>query len=86
VTEKTLCGGYLFSTAALGLGYRRFLFIPDLGRAFTFSGIAAKRDYINANPNVARAFMTALTEGKNADLKKFTDDRFVRPRRGSHES
>jgi NitT/TauT family transport system substrate-binding protein len=52
-----------FSTAALDLGYRRLLFIPDLGKEFTFSGIAAKRDYVNGNPNVARAFMTALTEG-----------------------
>ncbi|MGH7766820.1 MAG: ABC transporter substrate-binding protein [Candidatus Binatia bacterium] len=132
-----------FSTAALDLGYRRLLFIPDLGKEFTFSGIAAKRDYVNANPNVARAFMTALTEGakiyaedskaalvvlkryakvekdsileagyreyasaltsppypslkgleavreslaesspalKNADLKKFIDDRFVKPK------
>ena len=132
-----------FSTAALDLGYRRLLFIPDLGKEFTFSGIAAKRDYVNANLNVARAFMTALTEGakiyaedakaalavlkryakvekdsileagyreyasalasppypslkgleavreslaesapalKNADLKKFIDDRFVKPK------
>ncbi|HEY3305222.1 MAG TPA: ABC transporter substrate-binding protein [Candidatus Binatia bacterium] len=52
-----------FSTAALDLGYRRLLFIPDLGKEFTFSGIAAQRGYVNANPNVARAFMTALTEG-----------------------
>lgn len=52
-----------FSTAALDLGYRRLLFIPDLGKEFTFSGIAAQRGYVNANPNVARTFMTALTEG-----------------------
>ena len=51
------------STVALDLGYRSLVFIPDLGKEFTFSGIAAKRDYVNANPNVARAFMTALTEG-----------------------
>ena len=132
-----------FSTAALDLGYRRIVFIPDLGKEFTFSGIAAKRGYVNANPNIARAFMTALTEGakiyaedsraalnvlkryakvekesileagyreyagaltsppypslkgleavreslaesspalKNADLKKFIDDRFVKPK------
>jgi NitT/TauT family transport system substrate-binding protein len=59
-----------FSTAALDLGYRRLVFIPDLGKEFTFSGIAAKRDYVNANPNVARAFMTALTEG----AKIYTED------------
>ncbi len=132
-----------FSTAALDLGYRSLVFIPDLGKEFTFSGIAAKREYINANPTVARAFMAALTEGakiytedakaalrilkrytrlekdsiieagyreyatalssppypslkgleavresladstpslKNADLRKFVDDRFVKPR------
>lgn len=51
------------STLALDLGYRSLVFIPDLGKEFTFSGIAAKRDYVNANPNVARAFMAALTEG-----------------------
>lgn len=52
-----------FSTAAIDLGYRKLVFIPDLGKEFTFSGIAVKRDYIAANPNVARAFMAALTEG-----------------------
>ena len=51
------------STMALDLGYRSLVFIPDLGEEFTFSGIAAKRDYINAHPNIARAFMAALTEG-----------------------
>ena len=132
-----------FSTTALDLGYRSLVFIPDLGKEFTFSGIAAKREYINANPNIVRAFMAALTEGakiytedaktalrilkrytrlekdsiieagyreyatalssppypslkglesvresladttpslKNADLRKFVDDRFVKPR------
>ena len=54
-----------FSTAALDLGYRRLLFIPDLGKEFTFSGIAAKRDFVNVNPKVARAFMTALTEDRD---------------------
>ena len=131
------------STLALDLGYRSLVFIPDLGKEFTFSGIAVKRDYINASPNTARAFMAALTEGakiytenralalkilkrytrldndaileggykeyatalssppypslkgleavresladsvpalKNADLRKFIDDRFVKPR------
>jgi ABC-type nitrate/sulfonate/bicarbonate transport system substrate-binding protein len=52
-----------FSTAAIDLGYRKLVFIPDLGKEFTFSGIAVKRDYIAANPNIARAFMAALTEG-----------------------
>ena len=58
------------STSALALGYRSLVFIPDLGKEFTFSGIAAKRDYINANPNIARAFMAALTEG----AKIYTED------------
>lgn len=52
-----------FSTSALEAGYRRLVFIPDLGKEFTFSGIAVKRDYLNANPGVAEAFMAALTEG-----------------------
>ncbi len=131
------------STTALALGYRSLVFIPDLRKEFTFSGIAAKREYVDANPNIARAFMAALTEGakiysedakaavqvlkrytridndsiveagyreyataitsppypglnaldavreslvqsvpalKSADLRKFVDDRFVRPR------
>jgi NitT/TauT family transport system substrate-binding protein len=52
-----------FSTAALEAGYRRLVFIPDLGKEFTFSGIAAKRDYIVSSPQTAQAFMAALTEG-----------------------
>jgi sulfonate transport system substrate-binding protein len=52
-----------FSTSALEAGYRRLVFIPDLGKEFTFSGIAVKRDYLKANPGVADAFMDALTEG-----------------------
>ncbi len=52
-----------FSTAALEAGYKRLVFIPDLGKEFTFSGIAAKRDYIAASPQTAHAFMAALTEG-----------------------
>jgi NitT/TauT family transport system substrate-binding protein len=59
-----------FSTAALDLGYRRLVFIPDLGKEFTFSGIAAKRDYVNSSANTARAFMAALTEG----AKIYTED------------
>src|SRR5262249_35521031 len=52
-----------FSTAALQAGYRRLVFIPDLGKEFTFSGIAVKRDYLAASPQAAQAFMAALTEG-----------------------
>jgi len=59
-----------FSTAALDLGYRRLVFIPDLCKEFTFSVIAAKRDYVNANANTVRAFMAALTEG----AKIYTED------------
>ncbi len=51
------------STTALDLGYRSLVFIPDLRKEFTFSGIAAKREYVTANPDIARAFMAALTEG-----------------------
>lgn len=51
------------STVALDLGYRSLVFIPDLGKEFTFSGIAAKRDYVNAHLELVRAFMAALTEG-----------------------
>jgi NitT/TauT family transport system substrate-binding protein len=118
------------STAARDLGYRPLLHIPDLGREFTFSGIAAKRSFVRSQPEVARAYMAALTDGakvykedgraalrvlkkylraddrisnppypgikgleavresllettpqlKNVDLKKFVDDRFVRPK------
>jgi ABC-type nitrate/sulfonate/bicarbonate transport system substrate-binding protein len=59
-----------FSTTALDLGYRSLVFIPDLGKEFTFAGISAKREYVNANPTVARAFMAALTEG----AKIYTED------------
>lgn len=52
-----------FSTAALEAGYRRLVFIPDLGKEFTFSGIAVKRDYLAASPQATAAFMAALTEG-----------------------
>jgi NitT/TauT family transport system substrate-binding protein len=51
------------STAARDLGYRPLLHIPDLGKEFTFSGIAAKRSYVQAQPETARAFMAALTDG-----------------------
>jgi ABC-type nitrate/sulfonate/bicarbonate transport system substrate-binding protein len=51
------------STAARDLGYRAILHIPDLGREFTFSGIAAKRSFVQSQSDVARAYMEALTEG-----------------------
>jgi len=51
------------STAARDLGYRAILHIPDLGREFTFSGIAAKRSFLQRQSDVARAYMAALTEG-----------------------
>lgn len=51
------------STAARDLGYRSLLHIPDLGREFTFSGIAAKRSFVQSQPEVARAYMAALTDG-----------------------
>jgi ABC-type nitrate/sulfonate/bicarbonate transport system substrate-binding protein len=51
------------STAARELGYRPLLHIPDLGKEFTFSGIAAKRSFIQAQPDIAKEFMAALTEG-----------------------
>src|SRR6476469_8334578 len=51
------------STAARDLGYRAILHIPDLGREFTFSGIAAKRSFVQSQLEVARAYMAALTNG-----------------------
>jgi NitT/TauT family transport system substrate-binding protein len=51
------------STAARDLGYRAILHIPDLGREFTFSGIAARRSFVQSQADVARAYMEALTEG-----------------------
>ena len=51
------------STAARDLGYRALLHIPDLGREFTFSGIAAKRSFVQSQPEVARAYMASLTDG-----------------------
>ncbi len=58
------------STIARELGYRPLVFIPDLGKDFTFAGIAAKRSYVQANPEIAKAFMAALTEG----AKLYKDD------------
>ncbi len=130
------------STAARDLGYCALVHIPDLGKEFTFSGIAAKRSFVQAQPEIVRSFTAALADGaktykedsraavsvlrkymraddriledgykeydaaissppypglkaleavrdslldstpqlKNLDLKKFVDDRFVKPR------
>ena len=51
------------STAAREFGYRALLHIPDLGKEFTFSGIAAKRSYVQSQPETAKAFMAALSDG-----------------------
>jgi len=51
------------STAARDLGYRPLLHIPDLGREFTFSGITARRSFVQSQPEVARAYMASLTDG-----------------------
>jgi ABC-type nitrate/sulfonate/bicarbonate transport system substrate-binding protein len=51
------------STAARDMGYRPLLHIPDLGKEFTFSGIAAKRSLTQAQPETIKAFMAALTDG-----------------------
>jgi NitT/TauT family transport system substrate-binding protein len=51
------------STAARDMGYRSLLHIPDLGREFTFSGIAAKRSFVQSQPEVVRAYMASLTDG-----------------------
>ena len=51
------------STAARDLGYRPLLHIPDLGREFTFSGIAARRSFVQSQPDIARAYMASLTDG-----------------------
>jgi ABC-type nitrate/sulfonate/bicarbonate transport system substrate-binding protein len=77
------------STAARTLGYRPLLHIPDLGKEFTFSGIAARRSFVQNQPDLARAFMSALSEGAKAykedqrtaleTLRKYmkTDDRLL---------
>ena len=51
------------STAARDLGYRPLLHIPDLGREFTFSGIAANRSFVQSQPEIVRAYMASLTDG-----------------------
>jgi ABC-type nitrate/sulfonate/bicarbonate transport system substrate-binding protein len=43
--------------------YRPLLHIPDLGKEFTFSGIAAKRSFVQNQPEMTKAFMAALTDG-----------------------
>lgn len=45
------------------MGYRPLLHIPDLGREFTFSGIAARRSFVQNQPHIARAYMAALSDG-----------------------
>jgi NitT/TauT family transport system substrate-binding protein len=54
------------STAARDMGYRPLLHIPDLGKEFTFSGIATRRSFVQSQPEIARAFMAALTDGARA--------------------
>ena len=51
------------STAARDFGYRPLLHIPDLGKEFTFSGIAAKRSFVQSQPEIANAYMASLTDG-----------------------
>lgn len=51
------------STAGRDLGFRPLVFIPDLGKEYTFAGITAKRGYVLANSEIVKAFMAALTEG-----------------------
>ena len=51
------------SAAAREMGFRPLLHIPDLGREFSFSGIAAKRSFVQSQPEVARAYMASLTDG-----------------------
>ena len=51
------------STAARDLGFRPLLHIPDLGKEFTFSGIAARRTFVQSQPEIARSYMAALTDG-----------------------
>ena len=52
-------------TTTLGrkLGYKPLVFLPDLKERFTFAGIAATRRYVQENPQLAKAFMKAITEG-----------------------
>lgn len=51
------------STSARDMGYRPLLHIPDLGGEFTFSGIAAKRSFVQSQPEIIRAYMASLTDG-----------------------
>jgi NitT/TauT family transport system substrate-binding protein len=59
------------STAARDMGYRSLLHIPDLGKEFTFSGIAARRSFVQSQPELAGSFMAALTDG----AKTYREDR-----------
>jgi len=49
------------SSAARDLGFRPLLHIPDLGKQFTFSGIATKRSFVQSQPETIRAYMAALS-------------------------
>lgn len=51
------------TTIGKKLGYKSLVFLPDLNQRFTFAGIASFRRYVQENPQVARAFMKAITEG-----------------------
>jgi ABC-type nitrate/sulfonate/bicarbonate transport system substrate-binding protein len=59
------------STAAREFGFRPLVHIPDLGKEFTFSGIAGKRSFVQSRPEVADAVMAALTDG----AKLYLEDR-----------
>ncbi|HWP23252.1 MAG TPA: ABC transporter substrate-binding protein [Candidatus Binatia bacterium] len=59
------------STSARELGFRPLLHIPDLGREYTFSGIAARRSFVQSQPEVARAYMAALADS----AKVYKEDR-----------
>jgi NitT/TauT family transport system substrate-binding protein len=77
------------STAARDMGYRPLLHLPDLGKEFTFSGIAARRSLVQSQTELPRAFMAALTDGAKvyredqraalATLRKYmrADDRLL---------
>jgi len=66
LSPAPMMGGILSpptSTTARDMGYRSLLHIPDLGREFTFSGIAAKRSFVQSQPEVVRAYIASLTDG-----------------------
>jgi len=57
------------STAGREMGYRPLLHIPDLGKESTFSGIAAKRSFVQNQPDVAKAFMARSPTGLKSTRK-----------------